>query len=323
MRPVRRTALQIFAAGLALVAAAAALAAGDPSGDANPKLRLLADGSISIEDSLDGEAILTANDFFPGASTDGTVAITNTGTAPGSLSLRSAALEDTGGAGGTLSEVLDLEITDVTSGSTAIIFSGGLAEMPLQDLLVLPAGEERVYHFAVSMPDGGVPENDYSGDNRLQLATARIAYDWTLTEKGDNPALCSSEILGNNQHNRLVGTTLSDRINGLGGSDWISALAGDDCVDGGKGGDTIGAGSGDDLILGRQGRDKVRGGSGDDRIRGGSGSDRAVGGPGADAVYGGSGDDRIKVRGGGVDFVDCGSGDDQLIADRRDRTKRC
>jgi Ca2+-binding RTX toxin-like protein len=306
MPPARRTLLQIIASGLALAGAAVALAAGLPSGGRSPKIDLLADGSISIADSLEGEAILTAHALYPGASETGTVTITNKGTAPGALSLHATDLEDVlGRNGGALSDALDLEITDVTGGSTAPIFGGSLADMPPQDLLVLPAGDERTYRFSITMEDNGVPATDYSGDNRLQSASSTFAYEWTLTETGVDPGPCVNAIRGDNGRNRLVGTALGDRMTGMGGSDRIRALAGDDCINGGEGGDVM------------------RDGSGDDMVRGGSGADRIVGGPGEDAAYGGSGADRIIVRRGGIDFVDCGSGADRVVADRRDRLRNC
>ena len=324
MAPARRTFLQTIGAGAALTCAAAALAAGLPSEDRSPRLDLLAGGSISVSDSLAGEAILEADRFVPGASTEGTVTITNTGSAPGSLALRSTDLEDDlGGNGGVLSDALDLVVTDVTGGSTATVFSGGLAEMPPQDLLVLPAGAERTYLFAVTMEDAGAPVTDYVGDNLLQRASTRFTYEWTLTDAGGDPEPCSSAIRGDDGRNDLVGTTLSDQITGMGGSDWIQGLDGDDCIDGGSGADTIQAGSGSDQILGRQGKDIVRGGPDADMIRGSAGADRLTGGLGDDTVYAGAGSDRIVVRGGGSDFVDCGSGTDRVIADARDRIRRC
>lgn len=214
-------------------------------------------------DSRAGEAIVTATGLAPGVAASGTVTITNTGTVPGALALRSGALEDTSGQNGNLlSSVLELELTDITAGSNAPVFSGALAEMPPQELLTLPGGGERTYRFSIMLPDGGVPQFNWSDDNRFQHASTRFSYEWTLSGDGSTPAPCSNELRGDDARNYLVGTGLGDRITGLGGSDRISALAGEDCVDGGSGKDTI----------------RVRGGRADVVICG-NGKDRIIAGP--------------------------------------------
>jgi hypothetical protein len=307
-----------FLLGLLLLVGAMALGARTSSDEEAPQLDLLATGSVSISNSHAGQAIVSAANIVPGDSASGTVSISNTGSAPGALSLALAESDDTlGRNGGVLSRLLELEVTEITSGPSTPIYSGVLAEMPAQDLPILPAGAQRTYQFSVLMPDGGAPEFNWSEDNRFQRASSRFAYEWTLTGDGAIPVdpepqpnlpvapddamplppdACVTELVGDSANNRLSGTVLGDWIHGLAGSDWISAGDGDDCVDGGRGAD---------------------------RLRGGVGDDLLIGGPGDDRIRGGSGDDSISVRGGGYDLVNCGSGDDRASAGPRDRLRRC
>ncbi len=130
------------------------------------------------------------------------------------------------------------------------------------------------------------------------------------------------------------GSIRADVFVGTPKADIFRARAGDDVLRGRRG---------NDLLCGESGQDDVRGEAGNDRlygdhcpgskrrvrvawrdvIKGGSGADLVVGGPGRDDLAGDSGGDRILARDGVPDLVDCGPGDDIVVADRRDRLRRC
>jgi YVTN family beta-propeller protein len=166
--------------------------------------------------------------------------------------------------------------------------------------------------------------------------------DGTLSAKnpasvsaGSNPGLLAvSPAFATAQSDVLTGTAGDDVISGLGASDKISGLGGDDKLCGDRCGARASASSGGlraggpgraghDLLLGGAGRDRLYGGAGRDRLRGGRGRDWLRGGRGRDRLRGGPGRDRLHVRGGGRDRVHCGDGRDTVIADKRDRARRC
>jgi hypothetical protein len=262
---------------------------------AAPKARSFVTGALSVSNSRDGAAILTAANMAPGGSVGGTVTIRNTGTIPGSLSISASHLSDAPGPnGGALSEALDLRVVDTTSGSDAVVYAGKLGPMPELDLVTLPSGDARTYRFTATLPDGGTPPSATTADNAYQSASVTVDYDWTLAEAGARR--CGNELSGDSHRNRLIGTMAGDRLLGKGGAD---------------------------LLRGRDAADCVSGGGGPDRLYGGGGPDRLYGGGGPDRLHGGRGADLIGARDGSPDLVKCGAGHDRAAVDRHDQVRRC
>jgi Ca2+-binding RTX toxin-like protein len=96
--------------------------------------------------------------------------------------------------------------------------------------------------------------------------------------------------------NRRKGTARADRVKGFPAGDRLDGLGGNDVLSGG---------AGDDCLFGRAGKDRLKGGAGSDRLKGGGGNDV------------------LDVRGGGRDRAHCGGGRDRVLADERDRLRRC
>jgi Ca2+-binding RTX toxin-like protein len=289
----RRNRLGAVALALAVIGCAVAVLAG--RSEAAPQVELAAAGPIEISNSLEGQAILTVDDLAPGESRSATVTIGNTGSAPGALSLAGSQPLDTPGPnGGALSLALVLEIADVTGGANVPVYAGRLTDLERADLLTLPAGDERTYRFAVTLPDGGVAPTNWSGDNAYQAASTRVDYVWTLTAA--ETAACGNRLRGTGRADDLVGTLAGDRISGGGAADRIRARGGDDCAGGGRGGDRVDGGSGDDVLSGGAGRDRLSGAGGDDEI---------------------------STRGHARDVVRCGPGTDEARIDRRDVVRGC
>ncbi|MFN3654530.1 MAG: HYR domain-containing protein [Candidatus Nitrosotenuis sp.] len=87
-----------------------------------------------------------------------------------------------------------------------------------------------------------------------------------------------NQILGTEEDDTLLGTTLADLIFGFGGDDIIIGDKGNDCIFGGDGDDIIYGNEGDDTINGDNGADIIKGQSGQDTLNGGSGTDIIDGG---------------------------------------------
>jgi Ca2+-binding RTX toxin-like protein len=125
----------------------------------------------------------------------------------------------------------------------------------------------------------------------------------------------------------------NDQLNGGDGNDKLYGQAGADALDGGNGDDALDGGSGDDVETGDAGNDTLTGGGGKDRLNGGDGSDMLdggagddtlTGGPGTNIYKGGAGNDTIRAVNHKRDTIDCGAGRrDKVLADRKDRVKRC
>jgi spore coat-associated protein N len=171
----------------ALVAAASVFATvTQRGGPARLRTQAFETGALSQSNSDDGSAIFTASNLGPGHSTEGTLTIANSGTVPGALALSMSNLTDSPGTnGGALSTVLDLQITDVSSGAGSDIYAGNLAGMPEQQLATLLPGDSRTYRFTATLPDHGTASTDWTDDNLYQRATTTVDYDWTFTQAGD------------------------------------------------------------------------------------------------------------------------------------------
>lgn len=132
---------------------------------------VVATGSLSIDDDLDGGAIFSAEGLVPGDQVTGEVSITNTGESSGTFSLASANLTDTPGAGGgNLSEVLELTITD----DGTEVYSGPLDLVAPVQLGEWAGGESHTFVFTVLFPDTGTAD-----DNDFQNASVSVDYLWS------------------------------------------------------------------------------------------------------------------------------------------------
>lgn len=217
-------------------------------------------GAISLTNSRAPRAIFTASNLAPGGSATGTVTVRNAGTAAGWLALSPARSETSGAGGRALLASLWLRVADVTGGADTVVYGGRLHALPRLRLRTLKPGAARAYRFSASLPDTGSSANG-DGDNLLQRASIRVAYDWTLTQGAGGPVPtarpCIRRLRGTARGDRLIGTAGGDRIYGRGGADRISGRGGADCLWGGTGPDLIWARDG--------GRDWVDCGPGRDR----------------------------------------------------------
>ena len=199
-------------------------------------------GSIRMTNSRAPRAIFSASNLVPGGSATGTVTVRNTGTATGSLALAPARSETSGAGGRALLASLWLRVADVTGGADTVVYGGRLQALPRLRLRTLKPGAARAYRFSASLPDTGSSAAG-EGDNLLQRASIRVAYDWTLTQGAGRPIpaarRCIRRLRGTARGDRLIGTAGGDRIYGRGGADRISGRGGADCLWGGTGADVV------------------------------------------------------------------------------------
>jgi hypothetical protein len=169
--------------------AVAAWAALPPSPSPQPpaqQLRLTASkhGQLQIRTSRTGRPILTASGLVPGHVAKGQVTVKNVSGEPLRLSLASRHLSETEGPnGGRLSEVLHVQISELTRRSQNSLirrtsYAGNLGALGRERITSLRPGMRRRYEFSVSIPDHGLPESPAGGDNRYQGAAASVDFVW-------------------------------------------------------------------------------------------------------------------------------------------------
>ncbi len=130
-------------------------------------------------------------------------------------------------------------------------------------------------------------------------------------------------LTGGDGNDRLNGGNGRDTLEGGSGNDIESGAAGNDKLSGGAGRDRLSAGSGNDSLNGGSSNDSLSGSSGNDTLNGSTGNDKITGGSGKNRYNGGPGNDAINSANGRIETIDCSSGRDSVLADRRDRVKRC
>jgi Ca2+-binding RTX toxin-like protein len=134
---------------------------------------------------------------------------------------------------------------------------------------------------------------------------------WTVADKFGNsvnqtqtisvqacgkPHSSYNTIIGSEDDDILIGTTLADLIFGLGGDDIMMGDKGNDCMFGGDGDDVIYGNEGDDEIVGDNGGDIIKGQSGEDTITGSAGTDIIDGGDDNDSCTASSTDNDIVTK---------------------------
>jgi hypothetical protein len=126
------------------------------SSSANPG-NLVSSGVMTLDNSADGTAILTAAGLLPGESGTGTVTIENVGESTGTFTLTTSNLVNTP-PDPALSAVMTLAITDETATS---VYSGPLADNTVVDLGSWTAGQSHTYTFTVTF--ASTAGNEYQG----------------------------------------------------------------------------------------------------------------------------------------------------------------
>lgn len=182
MRPVATLVMSI-----AMAFAAIGLAVAAPGGLIGGERELAsaqiqaASGAVHIANSRAGQAVFTAGAMRPGEGVSGALTIGNDGDRPGRFAVEPINLQDVSPNGGKLSERVELVLFDVTNvQSPKTIYAGVPADFEQVVLGVIPAGQERDYLFAATLPDGG-------DDNEYQGASLSLGFEWSAVTVADDP----------------------------------------------------------------------------------------------------------------------------------------
>ena len=136
------------------------------STSANPG-NMVSSGVMTLDNSADGTAILTAEGLLPGESGTGTVTIENVGESTGTFTLTTSNLLNTP-PDPALSSVMTLAVTDEAATS---VYNGPLADNTVVDLGTWTAGEAHTYTFTVTFAS--------SAGNEYQGAQTTLDFVWS------------------------------------------------------------------------------------------------------------------------------------------------
>lgn len=176
-----RRALGALAALLAAVGVAVGSGASFTATSANPS-NTFAAGTLSILNSKEGVAVLTASGMRPGDPASlGTVDVQNTGSLSGAFTLARSNIVDSD-AGNPMSAKLNLVVKDCGDFSAGTPtcdvgdptkYSGTIAAMGSVALGTFAANEKHRYEFAVTF--------DVSAGNAYQGDTSSVQFDWNAS----------------------------------------------------------------------------------------------------------------------------------------------
>jgi predicted ribosomally synthesized peptide with SipW-like signal peptide len=175
-----RRALGALAALLAAVAVAVGSSAAFTASSANPN-NTFAAGTLSILNSKEGLAVLTASNMKPGDSATGTVDVENSGTLAGAFTLSRSNIVDSDGSN-PMSAKLNLVVKDCgdfSSGTPTCDagdpqrYSGTIAAMGSSALGTFVASEKHRYEFVVTF--------DSSATNAYQGDSSSVQFDWNAS----------------------------------------------------------------------------------------------------------------------------------------------
>ena len=175
-----RRALGALAALVAAGAVAVGSGASFTASSANPS-NTFASGTLSILNSKEGVAVLTASGMKPGDSATGTVDVENSGSLDGAFTLGRSGVVDSD-ATNPLSAKLNLVVKDCGDFSAGTptcdagdpdLYSGTVAAMGTVALGTFAASEKHRYEFAVTF--------DASAGNAYQGDSSSVQFDWNAS----------------------------------------------------------------------------------------------------------------------------------------------
>jgi spore coat-associated protein N len=173
-------ALGALSALVAAVAVAVGSSASFTASSANPS-NTFAAGTLTILNSKEGLAVLTASNMKPGDSATGTVDVENSGSLSGAFALSRSGIVDSDGAN-PMSAMLDLVVKDCgdfSSGTPTcdagdpVKYTGTIAAMGSTALGTFVTSEKHRYQFVVTFNSGA--GNAYQGDS------SSVQFDWNAS----------------------------------------------------------------------------------------------------------------------------------------------
>jgi spore coat-associated protein N len=174
---------------VATLAIAVAALMGRPAAAPNaPTLDVMnRSGDVVIQNSLEGEPIVSMENMKPGDTASGQVTLTNTGDARGYFYLAPLDLVSPPGPGGaTLADNLIVRVTLTKSGATSRKYGGLLSKMGTVTAGNYRPGESGTYTFEVTAKDTGIPapptlSRPVRGDNKYQGTSASVTFGWSTS----------------------------------------------------------------------------------------------------------------------------------------------
>jgi hypothetical protein len=173
-------ALGALSALVAAVAVAVGSSASFTASSANPS-NTFAAGTLSILNSNEGLAVLTASNMKPGDSATGTVDVENSGSLSGAFTLSRSNIVDSDGSN-PMSAKLDLVVKDcgdfsggapTCDAGDPVKYTGTIAAMGSSALGTFAASEKHRYQFAVTFSSSA--GNAYQGDS------SSVQFDWNAS----------------------------------------------------------------------------------------------------------------------------------------------
>jgi spore coat-associated protein N len=144
-------------------------------------------GDVVIENSLEGEAIISVANLKPGDTASGQVTLENTGTVRGYFYLAPLDLVSAPGpGGGTLAENLIVRVALTKSDGTSRKYGGLLSKMGTVKAGKFRPQESGTYEFEVEAKDTGIPppptpSRPVRGDNKYQGTSASVTFGWSTS----------------------------------------------------------------------------------------------------------------------------------------------
>ena len=138
------------------------------SSSANPG-NMVASGTMEINNSADGAAILTVEGLLPSESGEGTVTVTNVGDSEGAFSMTAANLVDT-----PADPAFSSQLTLVVADGATEVYNGPLADVGTVDLGTWQPDDTHTYTFTVTFAQ--------AAGNEFQSAQTTLDFTWDAAQ---------------------------------------------------------------------------------------------------------------------------------------------
>jgi hypothetical protein len=136
---------------------------------AAPALVATASGDLSLGNSRDGQAVLTARDLAPGASTSGTLTLSNHSANERELLLGADVADRPGRRGGSLSAALGLRVERLNADAPVLVYEGRLDELSDVALDRLAPKSGQRYRLTATLPESGPGVDDAFAGSALEV----------------------------------------------------------------------------------------------------------------------------------------------------------
>ena len=163
----------LLAAGAVAVGSGATFTSSSTSGD---DLNIVTSGTLTQENTKDGEVIFTHDNLKPGDTVTGTATVTNDGTLPATFTLTESEADNTFSSGNLSLKVTNTDTLDV-------LHNGEFGTAGEMESIVVEPGDSNTYTFVVALAA--------SADNDEQGKSANATYTWDSVQLSGNDYVTS------------------------------------------------------------------------------------------------------------------------------------